>query len=96
MGPVEEGVREDLGTMPENLRRGAMAQTALLLARQLDSAAEFMLQARDIAAFTAQLRHCMTQLREWAPGEARGDRTDEARVKREERLTGNLHAVPDA
>jgi hypothetical protein len=95
MGPIERGVRTDLRKMPDDLRKGALAQTALMLSRQLDSSQEYMMQPRDLASFVAQLRHCMTQLREWAPGEARGDATDAARVKRENRLNTDLHAVPD-
>lgn len=89
MGRVERGVRKDLKALPDNLKDGAVAQAALLLARDLDSG---NLLPRDAAAYLAQLRHCMAQLREWAPGEAKGDTTDAARTAREKRL---LHAVPD-
>jgi len=45
------------------------------------------MSARDLAATAAQLRMAMVTLREIAPGEAKGDHTDEVRERREKRLS---------
>lgn len=74
--------------MPEDLREGAIAAIALGLARDLDEAdAGEGMSARDKAAMYAQLRMAVVTLREIAPGEAKGDRTDEVRERRERRLS---------
>ena len=83
IGWVEHGVREDLRAMPDRLRRGALARTALWLAEVLD-AGEML--PRDAITAAAQLRQCMVQLAEWAPGADESDDTDEKREKRELRL----------
>jgi hypothetical protein len=41
---------------------------------------------RDKSGMYAQLRMAMVTLREIAPGEAKGDHTDEVRERREKRL----------
>lgn len=88
---MEESVCTDLARMPAELAKGAIAATALYAARQLDGLDNaFDLPARDAAAFLAQIRHCMVQLRDWAPGEVQDDPTDLARKNREDRL---LHSV---
>jgi hypothetical protein len=92
-GEVEQGVLKDLSRLPEDLRVGGIAQVALYAARQLDGLGNaFDLPARDAAAFLAQIRHCVTQLRDWAPGEVKDDVTDTAQKRRESRM---LRAVPD-
>jgi hypothetical protein len=83
-GSLEQSVLTDLARLPAELREGAVAQTALWLARQLDGNLE--LAPRDAVAFTAQLRHCSVQLREWAPGEVQDDPTDIKRKNRESRM----------
>lgn len=82
-GPNETAVRRDLEALPEDLRKGAIAAVALGLARDLD---EDGMTARDKAGMYAQLRMAMVTLREIAPGEAKGDSTDEVRARRERRL----------
>jgi hypothetical protein len=82
-GPAETAVLKDLKALPPDLRQGAIAAVALGLARDLD---EGGMTPRDKAAMYAQLRMAMVTLREIAPGEARGDRTDEVRERREKRL----------
>lgn len=94
MGPMEESVRNDLARMPPELREGAIAATATYAARQLDGLDNaFDLPARDAAAFLAQIRHCMVQLREWAPGEVQNDPTTDARKKRESRLLRSENVI---
>jgi hypothetical protein len=92
-GVVEKGVQADLDRLPAEMRAGGIAQVALYAARQLDGLDNaFDLPARDAAAFLAQIRHCMTQLRDWAPGAVEDDPTDLARKNREDRL---LHSVTE-
>lgn len=82
-GANETAVLRDLKALPEDLRKGAIAAVALTLARELDDGD---MSARDTAAMAAQLRMAMVTLREIAPGEAKGDHTDEVRERRERRL----------
>jgi hypothetical protein len=89
MGPMEESVHKDLKRLPTELAEGAIAATALYAARQLDGLDNaFDLPTRDAAAFLAQMRHCMVQLRDWAPGEVADDPTDTAQKSREARMLG--------
>lgn len=83
-GPAEKGVLEDLKAFPAELRKGGIAAIALLLAIEIDTVP---MSPRDKAAMAGQVRMAMITLREIAPGEARGDRTDEVRERREKRLT---------
>ena len=90
-GPIESGVLTDLARLPDEMRAGGIAAEALYIARQLDGLNNaFELPARDAAAFLAQLRHCLVQLRDWAPGAVEDDPTDVARRNREGRM---LHVV---
>lgn len=82
-GPAETAVTRDLKALPEDLRKGAIAAVALGLAKDLDT---LDMTARDKSGMYAQLRMAMVTLREIAPGEARGDHTDEVRERRERRL----------
>lgn len=91
MGPMEESVRKDLSRLPKDLAEGGIAATALYAAKQLDGLDNaFDLPARDAAAFLAQMRHCLVQLRDWAPGEVQDDPTEVKRKSREERLLGTV------
>jgi hypothetical protein len=93
-GMMEKSVHRDLDRLPIELREGAIAATALYAAKQLDGLDNaFDLPARDAAAFLAQLRHCMTQLRDWAPGEVADDPTEDARKRREGRMNSHLSVV---
>lgn len=83
-GANEKAVLEDLKALPADLRKGAIAAVALGLARDLDDGD---MSARDKAGMYAQLRMAMVTLREIAPGEAKGDHTDEVRERRERRLS---------
>jgi hypothetical protein len=65
------------------MRAGALAATALRLAREIDTGA---LTARDLAGHARELRMHMTQLFDSAPGGSAGDVTDEVRDRRERRL----------
>jgi hypothetical protein len=93
VGRIERGVRKDLAKLPLEYRQGALAATALHLAHQMDGGEDLGLAPRDVAAYAAQLRQCVIQLREWAPGQSEDDITDQMAGQREGRL---LAAVPDA
>ena len=84
-GDIEAGVLLDLQAFPEKMRLGAIARTALMLARQLDQTA-VMMMPRDVASYVQRIGVAITQLREMSPGEAKGDATDDARERRETRL----------
>jgi len=84
-GEVEAGVLLDLEAFPPKMRAGAIARTALLLARQLDARGNIM-PPRDVASYVQRIGVAITQLREMSPGEAKGDATDAAREARETRL----------
>lgn len=80
---VEDSVLHDLSRLPPDLREGGVARIALYCAQQLDSG---MHAPRDAAGFARELRLSLAQLREMAPGEVKGDVTDEVRERRERRL----------
>ena len=73
----------DLAPLPEYLRKGGVAAAALRLAMELDTG---IVAGRDAAGHAREIRQCITALREWAPGAAADDKTDEARGRRERRL----------
>jgi hypothetical protein len=83
-GDNETAVLRDLKALPEDLRRGGLAVLAVTLAKELDAGG---MSARDTAAVAGQLRMALVTLREIAPGESRGDHTDEVRARREKRLS---------
>lgn len=96
-GAREQAVRADLAALPESMRKGAIASTALMLARLLDrgicEADEFdgehvmhTVPAKEIPAFAREIRQCITALQDSAPGEVKGDETDEVKNRREKRL----------
>lgn len=84
-GGVEEAVLRDLARLPEDMRGGGVARVALLCGQVLDMGG---LAPRDAAGFARELRLALAQLREMAPGEVKGDITDEVRAQREKRLAG--------
>lgn len=82
-GAVEAAVARDLKAMPAALRNGAIAAAAAKLAHELDA---MPMTPRDAAGHARELRMCMTQLADLAPGERKGDVTDEVRARREARM----------
>jgi hypothetical protein len=84
-GPVELAVRRDLARYPDDMRKGGIAAAALRLASELDA---HLVVGRDAAGHAREIRMCLTQLHDFAPGEVRGDSTDEVRERRERRLAG--------
>lgn len=82
-GPVETGVARDLKLLPAQLRNGGIANAILWLAAELDTGE---LASRDAAGHAREIRQSLVTLAELAPGEGRGDRTDEVRDRRERRL----------
>ncbi len=81
---MEDAVQRDLAELPDSMRRGGIASVALMCARILD---EGGLAPRDAAGFAREMRLSLAQLREMAPGEVKGDPTDDTRERRERRLT---------
>ena len=82
-GKIELAVGRDLRAMPTALRASALAASALDLARDLD---ETEMTPRDKAGIARELRMHMNDLAAQAPGERKGDSTDEVRERRERRL----------
>ncbi len=82
---MEDAVQGDLAELPASMRRGGIAAVALMCARILD---EGGLAPRDAAGFAREMRLSLAQLREMAPGEVKGDATDEVKLKRDQRLGG--------
>ncbi len=72
-GPCVLAVRKDLRMLPDSLRKGEHTLQAV--------------GAREIPVFTREIRQSITTLMQMAPGEVKGDQTDEAKDKRERRLT---------
>jgi hypothetical protein len=89
LGEMEASVAADLSLLPDALARGALAIEALVFARMIDRGE---LPPREAIAAGAQIRQCMVQLHEWAPGEVKDDKTDKAQERRER---GLLRVVPD-
>jgi hypothetical protein len=83
IGALERAVREDLKRLPEDLARGGIAAAALRLATELDAG---LVIGRDAASHAREMRQCLTQLRDWAPGASSEDKTDEVRARREARM----------
>lgn len=84
-GPVETAVLTDLAELPPKMRKGGIAAVALYAARALD---EGGMAPRDAAAFAQRVQVALVQLRDMAPGDVKGDVTDEVRERREKRLAG--------
>jgi len=82
---MEGSVLSDLARLPADMRRGGVAAVALYCARQID---EVPLTPRDAALYAREIRLALAQLRDMAPGEVKGDATDEVRERRERRLAG--------
>lgn len=87
LGDRERGVRRDLRLLPDELRLGGIAAGILGLARDLDMG---IVAGRDAAAHQREIRQGLTTLRELAPGERKGDKTDDLAARREARLTAAI------
>lgn len=85
-GPVEAGVHKDIARLPDAMRKGGIAAAALTLAQELDTGE---LPPRESAGHAREIRQCLTTLAEMAPGDVKGDQTDEVRERRERRLAGS-------
>jgi hypothetical protein len=82
-GVIEQAVMADLRNFPDEFARGAIAASARRLARELDTG---MVIGRDAAGHAREIRQAITTLREMAPGERKGDATDDLRARREARM----------
>jgi len=83
-GEQEKAAYDELKTMPPALRKSAIAVSALILARRIDANAS---TDRDATGMHRELRMHMETLADRAPGERKGDSTDEVRARREARLS---------
>lgn len=83
-GPVERSVRADLKTLPDDLRKGGIAAVIIELAQAMDL---HVLDPRNQSGHAREIRQGLMTLREMAPGERKGDKTDDLRERRERRLT---------
>jgi hypothetical protein len=83
---VEAAVLTDLARLPDDMLQGGVARVAVFCARALDSGG---LSPRDAAGYAREIRLALAQLRDMAPGEVKGDHTDEIRERREKRLAGS-------
>ena len=81
-GKVEKALDKDLSRLPENLREGALAAAARLLAKRLDAG----LSARDATTAARELRVTMDKLSQAAPIQKTEDVGDELQQRRQERL----------
>ena len=86
VGPREKGVRHDLRLLPGELRKGGIAAGIIGLAQDLDRG--FVI-GRDAASHQREIRQGLTVLREQAPGDRKGDATDDLRERRERRLSAS-------
>lgn len=84
IGPEEKGVRYDLSKMTDEYRKGSLAAMALAMAQELDAGE---MPPREAMTARAQIRQCVVQLKDWAPGERKDDPTDKARGQREDNIT---------
>ena len=91
MGPMETAVMSDLEQLPEKMRRGGVAAVAINCARIFD---EGGLAPRDAAGYAREIRLALAQLREMAPGDVKGDGTDEVSQRREQRLARTEVVLP--
>lgn len=80
---METAVGKDLAALPDDLRHGAIAASALRLAVEMDGG---LVMGRDAAGHAREIRLAMLTLRELAPAGQAGDQTDEVRERRERRL----------
>jgi hypothetical protein len=82
-GTIEQAVMADLRNFPEEFAKGAIGASARRLARELDMG---LVVGRDAAGHAREIRQAITTLREMAPGERKGDATDDLRARREARM----------
>jgi hypothetical protein len=75
-GAVERGVIDDLATVPPALRKGGLAQTALLLARNIDAGE---IEPRDRIAASRELRMLLTEILSHSPRKGVKDGVDQIR-----------------
>jgi hypothetical protein len=82
-GYIERAVMADLRNFPDEFAKGAIGASARRLARELDMG---IVVGRDAAGHAREIRQAVTTLRELAPGERKGDATDDLRARREARM----------
>jgi hypothetical protein len=79
MGANEAGVMHDLESFPFDAQEGALAQTMIYLARQLDQDGVI---PRDTAAYVTTIRQNLVALREMYPPKQEADETSQAQDRR--------------
>src|SRR5258708_8021680 len=83
LGDIELGVLSDLKSIPEYLREGGLARSAISLARMLDSGG---IDKRDVPAMTRELRMLLTLLLDKAPRKGAKDSLDQVQYPLASRL----------
>jgi hypothetical protein len=81
-GDVETSVLTELGKLPPEAGEGALAQSMLYLARQLDQGD---VGPREVPNYTKEIRIGLMSLHDMFPASDDDDETDAARSKRERR-----------
>lgn len=84
-GAVEAGVDRDLKALPAVVRGGALAATALVLARELDDVGN---SATSKSMCARALSEALDKLRAVAPEESREDGVDDLAAARAARRSG--------
>lgn len=85
-GEIETSVMKELAKLPLEATEGALAQSMMYLARQLDLGD---VGPRDVTNYTKEIRIGLLSLRDMYPAESDEDDTDIARQKRERRAREN-------
>jgi hypothetical protein len=81
VGPVEQGIRQDLLRIPLLHQEGGLAQLAVVLAEAID----FGPEDKDLAALSGRLQAVLTELAKFkAPG-AKGGKVDDLNARRQKR-----------
>ena len=79
----EQSVLDGLESFPQDIRRGPIAASMIGLAREWDV---LVYMGRDAPGHAREIRQSYMALREMAPGERKGDKTDELSERRARRL----------
>jgi hypothetical protein len=82
VGPVEKATKAEIAQMPERVRNGALAASALELARQMDAPDN---SATSKSMCAKALFDVVTRLAEMAPPKREEDRIDELGARRANR-----------
>jgi len=82
MGEIETSVMKELSKLPMEAGEGSLAQSMLMLARQLDAGD---VPPREVTQYTKEIRISLLTLTDAYPAAEEDDETEAARRKRERR-----------